>query len=138
MFSPFKLIGMVFLFAATGIGSSVWAHHSFAMFDSKVLAEVAGTVKDVQWANPHVYIDVVGTSDYPGTWTFEAGGPSMLEHDGISKDTFRPGDKVVIRMHPLRNGATGGLLISVKTESGKLYTVTSASAIPENEKPVNK
>ncbi|MGZ3275851.1 MAG: DUF6152 family protein, partial [Caulobacteraceae bacterium] len=36
------------------IGSTASAHHSFAMFDNARKIDVKGTVKEVQWTNPHV------------------------------------------------------------------------------------
>ncbi len=37
------------------------AHHSFAMFDMSKTANWKGTVKEVQWTNPHVWIELTLT-----------------------------------------------------------------------------
>jgi hypothetical protein len=110
------------------------AHHSFAMFDRKVLAEVSGTVKEMQWTNPHVYLDVVSSDNgETTTWTFEAGSPIQLEAVGMKKDTFKTGDKVTVRMHPLKNGAAGGQLVALVTAAGKQYSVDNTPP-PEAKK----
>ncbi|PYS53944.1 MAG: hypothetical protein DMG13_10520 [Acidobacteria bacterium] len=36
----------------------VLAHHSGAMFDQEKVKEVTGTVKEFQWKNPHVWIQI--------------------------------------------------------------------------------
>jgi hypothetical protein len=110
------------------------AHHSFAMFDRKVLGEVSGTVKEVQWTNPHVYLEVVSHDDQGTTiWTFEAGAPLQLEGAGLKRNVIKAGDKITVRMHPLKNGAPGGQIVSLKTEDGKLYDVDK-TAPPEDAK----
>jgi hypothetical protein len=116
-----KQIVALVLIVAASVGTAT-AHHSFAMFERKVLGEVSGTVKQLQWTNPHVYIDLVSVDDQgTTTWTLEAGGPLQLESTGLKRDSIKPGDKITVRMHPLKNGAPGGQIVSIKTANGKLY-----------------
>lgn len=42
-----------------GTAGSAFAHHSFGMFDMNKNVTVTGVVKDFQWTNPHVWIDLV-------------------------------------------------------------------------------
>jgi len=100
------------------------AHHSFAMFDRKVVAEITGTLKKLQWTNPHVYIEVE-THDgaQATTWTMEGGAPVLFEMRGFKKDTIKVGEKLVIRFHPLRNGAPGGELMRITGPDGKAYAI---------------
>jgi hypothetical protein len=35
------------------------AHHSFAMFDQTKSVTLQGTVKELQWTNPHCYLQVL-------------------------------------------------------------------------------
>ena len=37
------------------------AHHSFSMFDSDKTATVNGTVKELEWTNPHAWLHLTVT-----------------------------------------------------------------------------
>ena len=68
----------VLLVAAAAILTSsgpAAAHHSFAMFDRTREVKVSGTVKEVQWANPHVWLEIVVSNPAGGEtqWSFEGG-----------------------------------------------------------------
>ena len=96
------------------------AHHSFAMFDFTRTAEIAGTVKQFQWSNPHAWLDVI-VLDAAGTqttWGVEMGSPSALYREGWRQGSVVPGDKVVVVIHPLRDGRSGGSLVSATLPSG--------------------
>ncbi len=100
--------------------SEASAHHSYAMFDSNKLLTVEGTVKELQWANPHVWLEVVTSNgQHVSHWSFEGGTIALLKRSGWTRDTVHPGDKVKIVCHPLRTGANGGSLMQVTLPSGK-------------------
>ncbi|MGW8370340.1 MAG: DUF6152 family protein, partial [Gammaproteobacteria bacterium] len=40
-----------------GAGSAA-AHHSFSVFNMETEVSITGTVREVQWTNPHVWIFV--------------------------------------------------------------------------------
>ncbi len=98
------------------------AHHSFAQFNQKELLPLKGTVHDFQWTNPHAYIDL----DVPGAggtldlWKIELNSPNNLERQGWHIHTLRSGDKVTVVINPLRDGAKGGLFVSVTLPSGRI------------------
>ncbi len=98
------------------------AHHSFAMFDQSKTSQLSGTLKDVNWNNPHTSMIVVVAGDNGQTaeWHFEAGPPAFMLRAGIKRDDLssRIGSKVTISFHPLKDGRTGGSLESVKFEDG--------------------
>src|SRR5580693_1266178 len=57
-------------------GPPALAHHSFAMFDGGKETKLIGRVKDFQWTNPHVFVDLV-VSDESGrltTWSLQMNG----------------------------------------------------------------
>ena len=59
----------------------VLAHHSFsAEYDGSKPVSVTGTLKSVDWRNPHIYylLDVKDSSGKVVTWTFEGYPPNML------------------------------------------------------------
>jgi Family of unknown function (DUF6152) len=103
-------------------GPAAFSHHSFAPFDLKKDVTVAAVVRELQWTNPHVWIQV-SIADDKGVmkeWGIEAGAPGMLKRTGWSSSLLKPGDKVSIVMHPLRSGGPSGSLVSVTLADGRV------------------
>jgi Family of unknown function (DUF6152) len=92
------------------------AHHSSSMYDKAHPMTVQGTVKAVQWRNPHVTFEIV-TDAKPNepavTWTIEGSTPGVLTRSGWTKRSLNPGDKVQVLLAPLRNGKPGGFFDKV-------------------------
>ena len=123
----------VLLIAATA--TPAVAHHSFAMFDYSKTLTISGTVKELQWANPHVWLElVVPAGAQAGRWSFEGGSVTFLRRVGWSKDAIKPGDKVVVVAHPLKQGHNGGSMMQVTLANGKVLqgggTLPSAKTDP--------
>lgn len=90
------------------------AHHSYAMFDMTREISLEGTVRNFQWTNPHIWIDiVVMDKGQPVNWSIEGKGPVQLVGDGWRRDSIRPGDKVSMVIHPLKQGTNGGSLLKI-------------------------
>ena len=83
------------------------AHHSPAMlYDLSREITVEGVVTEYQLGNPHmrIYLDV----DNEGTiekWLAEGGSRTQLLRVGWTGNEVAPGDKVMIRGHPSRDGS---------------------------------
>lgn len=94
-------------------------HHSATMFESQVV-ELAGTVKEFQWTNPHTWIQVLVEDETGETveWSIEGGGPNSLARRGWRPTTFEPGDAVTVRIRPMRNGAPAGLFVGARFMDG--------------------
>lgn len=108
----------------TVIGASASAHHSFAMFDQTKEQTLDGQLKELQWTNPHIWIQVIAKDPATGKdveWSIEGGSPNGLSKKGWSRNAMKPGDKIVVVMHPLKNGEHGGSVMSV-TVNGKTLT----------------
>lgn len=107
----------VALFAAPAL-----AHHSHAMFDSEQTVEIEATVKVFEWTNPHSWLQVMAPNAQGEIveYSLEMGSPAGLARDGWRPRTLYPDDKVTVRMHPLKNGAPGGSLISIVLPSGEV------------------
>lgn len=100
-------------------GSTV-AHHSFAMFDSKAEAVLDGTIKEFQWTNPHTWIQIIvreGGKDVE--YSVEGNSPNILARRGWSKTSFKPGDRVKIKVHPMKDGSKGGSFMSAEFADGR-------------------
>jgi hypothetical protein len=96
--------------AAMLTASSALAHHSFAMFDQSKTVTIQGTVKDFRWTNPHVFIQVMVKNDQgvDEEWSIEMTSPEHLVRTGWKPGTLKPGDKVTLNIHPLRDGTIKG------------------------------
>src|SRR5436305_310484 len=82
-----------------------FAHHSGAMFDREKSVALTGEIKEYQFQNPHVWIEMMvptAGKKTPVEWGIEGEGPSMMIRLGLSKANLKPGDKVTIHAHPLR------------------------------------
>jgi hypothetical protein len=106
--------------AAVLLAAPAIAHHSYAMFDQTKVLYQSGTLKDLEFVNPHVWVHVVITNDKgPATWSFEGGAPTQMVRLGWVKDDFKSGDKVEVGYRPMKDGSRGGQLMSVKFSSGQ-------------------
>ena len=101
-------------------GSAVIAHHSGAMFDDAKRVDITGTVKEMQWTNPHIWIQVVVEDKGVKTeWSVEGGSPNSLSRNGWRSTTFKPGDVVTIRLNPMKDGTPAGGFVAAKLADGK-------------------
>ena len=91
--------------AALAIGAEAWAHHSFAatyLEDQKVTIE--GRLMQLAFRGPHSFVQVmVKEADGSNTlWVVEWGSPAQLGGQGVTRDTLKPGDQVVVTGNPGR------------------------------------
>ena len=120
--------------ATLAVAAPVLAHHSFAMFDQKQVMTLNGTVHEFQWTNPHSWIELdVPRKDGAQRWSIELNSPNNLKRQGWKRDSIKPGDKVTVRIAPLRSGEHGGLFLDAKLPGGKVLD----SGLPKDGTPVN-
>ena len=107
--------------AATALAVPALAHHSFAMFDASKTVTLDGTVKELEWTNPHSWIRVMvpDAAGKPMQWAIEMGSPAQQARVGWRPDSVKPGDKVTVTMHPLKDGSRGGQFMSAILPSGQ-------------------
>jgi hypothetical protein len=106
---------------ALSVALPAWAHHSFAMFDSSKTITQTGIVKEYEWTNPHVWIHMMApdASGKPVEWSFEMQAIAQDTAGGWRPDSVKPGDKVSIDFHPLKDGTRGGQLVAAVLADGK-------------------
>lgn len=111
-------IGIVFALAAPSV-----AHHSGAMFEKVKTITVEGVVKEFQYSNPHSWllVDVKDKNGSVTTWGFEAEGPSTLQRAGIRPSDFKPGTKLKITGHPMKDGTPAAAWVDAVREDGKRF-----------------
>jgi hypothetical protein len=100
---------------AGGAAVPAFAHHSFAMFDQTKSMTLEGTVKEFQWTNPHSWVQLMVNDPATGKeveWSIEGTSPNALARQGWKRTSLKAGDKASIVIHPLKDGTTGGSLVS--------------------------
>ena len=113
------LVGVLSLLL--GAGAAV-AHHSTAMFDMQHTVTVTGTVTQFDWTNPHTFIFMEVMNTATGTsesWSVEGMSPNYLSRNGWSRHTLKPGDKIGMEVHLLKDGRKGGFCSTVTLPDGK-------------------
>ena len=114
-------IGAALLLGAAAAPPAL-AHHSFAMFDQTKVVTLNGVVKEFEWTNPHAWIELM-VPDAGGTpikWGIELNSPNNLSRQGWKRTSIQAGDKVTIKLNPLRSGASGGLFNQIILPNGKV------------------
>ena len=101
---------------AFGFVSPASSHHSHAMYDHAKDVFITGTVMDYSYANPHGSLDVaVNEKGKMVKYWIEMSNLTNMVRRGIKKNTFKPGDKVTIKMHPFKDGRPGGSYVTIQT-----------------------
>lgn len=117
-------VGLVAAALAAG-AATVAAHHSFAVFDMGAQKTVTGTVKKVDWTNPHIWIwiDVKNAKGGVDVYGFEGMSPNYLNRRGWTRTTLKQGDEIAVVYRPLKDGSNGGMFVSTKLADGKMLTM---------------
>jgi hypothetical protein len=106
------------------------AHHGNAAWATTEVT-LKGTVVDFVWRNPHVLL-VWTTTDENGKavqWTGEVGSPeSMMADDGWTKQTFKPGDELLLTLRPAKSGVPNGVIDQIKKADGTVVMRYSRQA----------
>jgi hypothetical protein len=113
-----KLLAALILMS---IAAPVFSHHSEAAeYDATKLVKVTGTIKKVEWQNPHVwfYVDVKDESGKITTWGFSVAPPGSLMRRGITKDALKIGAMVNVEGARARDGSTNASGRRVTFEDG--------------------
>ncbi|MFC3097827.1 DUF6152 family protein [Alteraurantiacibacter palmitatis] len=124
-------IGAAVLAALAGPALS---HHSFAMFNQREIMTVQGTVVEFQWTNPHAFIELEERrGNSTRHWSIELNSPNNLARYGWRRNSLVSGERITLRMNPLRDGSPGGLFLDLTKADGTVLD----SGLPKNGQPVN-
>lgn len=88
--------------AAVGVAT---AHHSFsATYDSSRQDRIEGEVAQFLFRNPHSMVQILAPDETGEMrrWAIEWAGINVLTGEGISRETLRIGDRVVVTGNPGR------------------------------------
>ena len=113
----------------TGVAA---AHHSTAEFDYTKQLTIKGTVKEVQWTNPHSFIQLLvdGKGKEPVEWSVEIGSPSINTALGWKKTSVKRGEVVTLLLSPARDGSPYGTLRKLTFEDGRELIGVAGRARP--------
>lgn len=116
-----------------GFATTAMAHHSGAMFDQAKTVTLAGTIKEYQFSNPHVWIELMANDarGRPVQWSIEGEAPTLMARIGLKPKALQPGDKVTLKAHPLRDGRPGGSFITMTLADGRVIGMPLRPASPQ-------
>jgi hypothetical protein len=115
-----RLIAVFILFI--GIAAApLAAHHGYAAYDMTKTLTVHATITSYKMANPHstITFDVVDKGKVQH-WSAEFGYVRAMKAAGWTTESLKPGDKVIVDIHPAKNGAYVSTLQRITFEDGRL------------------
>ncbi len=114
----FSFVGALW---SIGAAAGASAHHSAAQFDFRNTVDLTGIVKAATFSNPHARILLEVTDDERGTRDIEFEGRSRnnMSRQGFRPDMIKVGDKITIRIWPMRDGSDGGYITALITADGQ-------------------
>ena len=98
------------------------AHHSTAMYDTQNPVTVNGTVKKVEWTNPHAFLYIEVKDDKSGKvteWEIELMSLNHLRSYGWTSKTVKVGDMIFATGSPAKSGAPSMIANRVKLPDGR-------------------
>jgi hypothetical protein len=89
--------GVVAACALAGASSAASAHHSIsAVYDSTRQQRIEGVVAEFQFVNPHPFVIVTVDAGSGESWRLEMDNRFELVGVGMTSDTLKPGDRIVV------------------------------------------
>jgi Family of unknown function (DUF6152) len=132
---PTIALGIMAAFAS----AAAHAHHSQALFDMSRCQTLVGTVQSFQLQFPHSWLWVVVPNGKGGmdTWGLESSAPAqMTEVDKRWKrDVVKKGDKISVKISPMKDGRTGGALATLTLPNGTTLRAATPACAKEMKPP---
>ncbi len=126
------LVALALLLCSTN-GS---AHHSYAMFDGTRTRTIVGTVAQLEWVNPHVFLWVyVSNPDSESgydLYALENGSPNVLRERGWSSTFFEAGETIAVSFWPVIDGRNGGhFAVATRPDGTVIYGAGGPGGSPD-------
>ena len=112
---------MVAGFVWVAVVGAVSAHHSAALFEEEEVA-ARGVVASLTWRNPHVllYWDVTDENGAVVSWVGEMASVTSVMADGLTRNSFKAGDEIIIAYRPARAGTPESVIGTVLSADGTI------------------
>ena len=107
------------------------AHHSNSAFYVTKVITIKGVVKEVKWANPHIWV-IVTVDDGKGNkvdWKVEGRPPGILIRSGWTPKSVQVGETITVDLSPAKDDTASGLMARVTKADGTIL----ANAPPPTE-----
>jgi len=95
-------------------GGLTFAHHSAAAtYIHGKMVKIEGTLKEFIWRNPHSFMKVEAPDENGErqTWVIEGAAAAVFAEQGVTTNTLRPGDHVIVTGVPGRIAEDHRLLL---------------------------
>src|SRR3984893_2732118 len=105
------------------ISLPLFAHHSGSAFDLEHPVILKGTVANIEWSNPHVFIslDVKDDKGDVEQWRVEANSPNMLTRVGWKREMIKAGDQLAVTGFLAKTGRKIMRLHSIMLANGQEF-----------------
>ncbi|HSG64724.1 MAG TPA: DUF6152 family protein, partial [Gammaproteobacteria bacterium] len=103
----------VLLLAGPAVG-----HHSDAGLDMGSIVTIEGVVTEYTLRNPHSYFVVAapGAAGETAAWEIQMGSALSMSRRGWTAETLGVGNRVVVSLHPARDGRPYGLITALERD----------------------
>ena|SRR5258708_7187927 len=101
-----KLAVLMLGLGALFVAKPVFAHHSFAAtYFEDQRTTIEGNLVQFLYRNPHsfVHVEVKEKDGTTTRWAIEWGAGGQLGRQGVTRETLKPGDHVIVVGNPGRN-----------------------------------
>lgn len=121
--------GLAAVGCTASLAGGAAAHHSGAMFNREEVTTVVGELKEYRFENPHPWL-LIATMTPEGEKEYDVEAPSLggMKSVNLTPSTLKAGDKITVRVHPLKDGRPAGSLIDIKMADGHVVTAPAGRA----------
>ena len=113
---------VMFMLIVTMLGGVVSAHHGRAGYYGNTTTKVEGVVTQLVWKNPHVFVmfDVKDDKGNVVQWTGEFSSVTTMLSEGMTRNSFKPGDKIAVTGRAAEGGVPHTLVVKIEKADGSV------------------
>lgn len=92
------------------------------MYDMDRVSELVGIVQEITISNPHsrIVLSVAMASGALQVVSLEGPAMTVLRTRGFTENAMKYGDRVTVKIHPLKDGSLGGTFFAVVLPDGRM------------------